>query len=339
MQVGRTGVLTPVAELKPVGVSGSTIARATLHNLDEVKRLGVRVGDTVIIEKGGDVIPKVVQVDLSKRPEDAIEWEMPTTCPACGSEVIHIPGEVAVRCSNPEGCTEQGAMRLIFFASKKAMDIENLGDKIIEKFFSEGLVTRFSDIYRLKPADIEGMEGFQEKSISNLMKSIEASKTRPLHRFIFALGIKFVGAGTAEILANEFGTLEALYDLSEEQLTHVEGIGPKVATSIVNYFEQEKNLKEIEELFALGVKPTLPVKQAVSDHAFSGKTFVLTGSLEHFTRTEAADLIKERGGKVTSSVSKKTDYVLVGADPGSKYDKALKLGVAILSEADFDAQL
>ncbi|MCI5051900.1 MAG: NAD-dependent DNA ligase LigA [Simkaniaceae bacterium] len=335
VQVGRTGVLTPVAELEPTYVSGSKISRATLHNAEEVRRLDVRIGDTVTIEKGGDVIPKVVEVILDKRPSNAQEWQMPTSCPSCGSAVIHVPGEVAIRCSNVEGCGNITVQRIIFFASKKAMNIENLGDKIVERFYHEGLVKSLSDIYRLKPEDIEGMEGFKQKSIDNLMQSIEKSKEISLHRFIFALGIKYVGEGTAEILAAEFGSLERIGEQTEESLEAIEGIGPKVASSIVAFFNEEKNLSEIEQLLGLGVQPKLPKKKQL-DHDFLGKTFVLTGSLESFTRSEAADKIKERGGKVSGSVSKKTDYVLVGEDPGSKFDKAKKLGIEILSEKDFE---
>ncbi len=334
VQVGRTGVLTPVAELEPTQLAGSTISRATLHNQDEIKRKDIRIGDTVVIEKGGDVIPKVVSVDEKKRAENSKEWEMPSHCPSCNTHVIHKKGEVAVRCPNSKGCPDQKLTQLIFFASKNAMDIEHLGDKIVQMLVEKGLIESFSDIYRLTAEDLAGLEGFKEKSIENLLNSINASYDVPLDRFIFALGIKFVGTGAADILAREAGSIKKLSEMTEEDLTEIEGIGEKTAHSIVTYFEDENHLKEIEELFELGVKPQKPARQSMS-HPFSGKTFVLTGTLEEFTRSEAGDLIKKRGGKVSSSVSSKTDYVLAGEDPGSKYNKAKKLGIKVLSESEF----
>jgi len=338
VQVGRTGVLTPVAELQPVPLAGSTISRATLHNEEEVMRKDIRVGDSVIIEKGGDVIPKVVEVIQNKRPKHSKPWHMPTHCPICGTEVIRREGEVAVRCPNRTTCGGQNLRRISFFASKNAMDIDHLGPEIVKKLIEIGFVSRISDLYRLTENELTQLEGFKEKSIHNLLASLEASKKVTLARFIFAIGIPYVGEGTAQLLADAAGSIERLKEMSEEELCEIDGVGDKVAKSIVEFLSDEKHLKEIEELLELGVQPTAAHKK-IAGHAFAGKTFVLTGSLEEFTRTEAANLIKERGGKVSSSVSKKTDFVLVGEDPGSKYDKAQKLGVAILDEKSFKAML
>lgn len=333
VQVGRTGVLTPVAELEPVFVSGSTISRATLHNADEVKRKDVRVGDTVIIEKGGDVIPKVVSVDLAKRPKITSPWEMPKLCPSCGSEIITLEGQVAFRCPNKK-CGSQHEKRLIFFASKGAMDIDGLGEKVMTKLINESLVSSLADIYKLSRDELLRVEGFKEKSVENLLKSIEASKNVPLGRLIFALAIPFVGAQTADVLADFTGSIEKLSKISEEELIEIEGVGEKVASSIVDFFENPVHVEEVAALFRAGIKPQLSSLKTV-DHPFSGKTFVLTGSLEEYTRSEAAALIKERGGRVAGSVSSKTDFLLAGEDPGSKYDKAVKLKVDILNETKF----
>jgi DNA ligase (NAD+) len=334
VQVGRTGVLTPVAELEPVFLAGSTIARATLHNQDEVKRKDIRVGDWVTIEKGGDVIPKVVKVNLEKRPHHSLPWKMPTHCPSCNTAVVHVEGEVAVRCPNP-GCVEQKMGRIAFFASKGAMDIGHLGEKVVEQLVTKGLVNQISDIYRLTEKDLAQLEGFKDKSIQNLLASIEASRHVPLSRFILALGIKHVGEETAELLAAEAGDIEALAKMSVEELKALEGIGDKVAQAIVEYFADPEHLKEIHALFHAGIHPKVEKLVVNKGHAFFGKTFVLTGTLESYSRDEVAKLIKQRGGKVTGSVSKKTDYVVAGADPGSKLDKAHELKIKVLDETAF----
>jgi DNA ligase (NAD+) len=339
VQVGRTGVLTPVAELEPVFVAGSTISRATLHNADEVARKGVAIGDHVMIVKGGDVIPKVVRVLKEKRPANCRSWRMPETCPACGGNVQKIEGEVALRCPNKLKCPAQGLQRLIHFASKKAMNIDGLGKKIVELLVESSLITTFSDIYRLTEEDLSDLPNFKEKSIQNLMSAIEASKKVALDRFIFALGIPYVGAETAEILALEIGDLNRLAEMDEEELTAIEQIGPKVAESIVTFFSSEEHLEEIKQLLELGVEPKAPKRSFVSDHSFKGKAFVLTGGLETLSREEAKKLIKERGGEVRSSVSKKTDFVLVGENPGSKLTDAENLGVTTLSEQEFKSKL
>ncbi len=337
VQVGRTGVLTPVAELKPVKLAGSTISRATLHNQDEIDRKDIRVGDTVVIEKGGDVIPKVVSVDLTKRKKEAAKWQMPHKCPSCGEAVVHETGQVAVRCLNPE-CKSKNLRKIIFFAAKDAMDIDHMGEKVVEKLASAGFITNFSDIYRLNAENLSQIEGFKEKSVDNLLDSIEKSKDTTLDRFIFALGIKHVGKQTAELIADYASDVGRFVNLSEEDLMEIEGIGPIVTESILDFLEDKSNIDEINHLLHLGIHPKGPKKKKMT-HAFGGKTFVLTGSLGHFTRSEAGALIKERGGKVAGSVSAQTDFVVAGESPGSKYDKAIKLGVKVLTEKEFEKML
>lgn len=337
VQVGRSGVLTPVAELEPVFLAGSTISRATLHNQDEVARKDIRVGDWVVIEKGGDVIPKVVSVDFKKRPSHSKPWHMPHHCPICKKEVVHRKGEVAVRCPNPK-CEGQRIRRILHFASKHAMDIEHMGEKVVEKLVEKGLVTRISDIYLLTEKELAQIEGFKEKSIQNLLKSIDASKRCPLSRLLMGLGIKYVGAETAELLAEEGGDFETLIHMNEEEFNAIEGIGDKTAREIATFFADSDNLQEIKLLLAHGVKPQ-KMKPKVHGHPFSNKTFVLTGALQHYTRDEASQLIKERGGHVSSSVSKETDFLLVGEDPGSKYEKGKKFGIPMLSEEEFRKKL
>lgn len=332
VQVGRTGVLTPVAELEPVLLAGSRISRATLHNQEEIERKDIRVGDTVIIEKGGDVIPKVVRVDVARRPKNSIAWMMPTSCPICNSPVIHREGEVALRCTNAE-CGDQVLRRITYFASKDAMDVEHMGPKVVKQLVEKGLVKSYADIYGLTEEEVSLLDGFKEKSVLNLLSSIGKSKKTTLSRLILSLGIPYVGSGIADLLANYAGDIETLMEITEEELLQIEGIGEKVATSVLAYFENEEHCKEISRLLYLGVSPKKEKTQ--KGHPFFGKTFVLTGSLEQFSRSQAAAEIKKRGGKVSSSVSKKTDYVLVGSDPGSKYEKAKELQVSILSEKEF----
>lgn len=339
VQVGRTGTLTPVAELEAVFLAGSTIARATLHNEEEIQRKDIRIGDTVWIEKGGDVIPKVVEVDLSQRPSDSKAWKMPETCPACEASVLRQEGEVAVRCPNIDDCPEQQLRRIVYFAGKQAMDIDHMGEKVVEQLFHKGLIKKASDIFLLNAEKLMQLEGFKEKSVENLLRSIEKAKEASLIRFIMSLGIKFVGTGTAELLAFKAGNIDTLMKMTEEQLIEIDGIGDKVASSVVEYFSNEKYLDEVHALLRNGVIPGTVETRGFSDHDFSGKTFVLTGTLTSYTRSAAASLIKERGGKVTGSVSKKTDFLLAGDSPGSKFDKAEKLGVKIIEEKEFSALL
>jgi DNA ligase (NAD+) len=339
VQVGRTGVLTPVAELEPVFLAGSTISRATLHNEEEVARKDIREGDFVVIEKGGDVIPKVVEVVMKKRPHSTKAWKMPTHCPSCGASVVRVEDEVAVRCPNAKGCQEQIITRIAYFANRHAMDIDHLGEKVARQLVEKKLVARPSDIYKLTENDLEQLDGFKEKSIQNLLTSIDKSRHVSLARFILALGIRYVGEETAEILAREAGDIHQLEKMSQQELLAIEGIGEKMAEAIVAYFQESSHLKEIEALLHHGVKPHAIKKITQIDHAFSGKTFVLTGSLKDYSREVAEELIKERGGKVTGSVSKKTDYVLVGEDPGSKLDKAKALHIKLLTEKQFSEML
>lgn len=337
VQVGRTGVLTPVAELEPVFLAGSTISRASLHNQEEVARKDIRVGDWVCIEKAGDVIPQVVKVDFKKRSQDSQPWHMPKACPICHTPVVHHAGEVAVRCPHPK-CGEQKMRRILYFASKYAMDIEHLGERVVQQLVEKGLVSRISDLYLLNEESLAQLEGFKEKSIRNLLESLEASRKCSLTQFIMGLGIKYVGTETAELLAEEAGSIEHLVDMKEEALLAIDGIGEKTAHAIATFFKERENLEEIALLLAHGVTPQ-KLKKKRSDHLFSGKTFVLTGSLQHYSRDQATALIKERGGKVAGSVSKNTDYVLVGEDPGSKYEKAKELKISILSELQFEELL
>lgn len=338
VQVGRTGVLTPVAELDPVYLAGSTISRATLHNQEEIERKDIRLGDTVVIEKGGDVIPKVVKVDFDKRPKDSTPWHMPKECPICGTKVVHPEGEVAVRCPNSK-CPAQVLRQFIFFAGKNAMDIENMGEKVTEQLVTKGLIKRPSDIFKLTPEDLTQLEGFKEKSIENLLTSIQKAKDCTLARFIMALGIKHVGSETAELLADYCGSVDKLLSLSKEELLDLEGIGETVADSITEFIQDKHNKEEVALLLKNGVSPRGEKRKVIEGHSFAGKTFVLTGTLENYSRDEAAKLIKERGGKVSGSVSKATSYVLAGDDPGSKYEKAQKLGVKIITEKEFEKML
>lgn len=337
VQVGRTGVLTPVAELEPVLLAGSTIARATLHNVDEIRRKDIRIGDTVLIEKGGDVIPKVVGVNPHLRPKNAALWHMPKQCPACKCDVQQVEGEVAFRCPNKAHCPAQELGRLIHFASKAGMDIEHMGEKVVTQLVEKGFVKRLSDIYRLKKEQLFELKNFKEKAVENLIESIEKSKQVSLERFIMALGIKHVGIETATAIANATGDVEGLLQLTSEDLMKIEGIGAKVAESVLTFIADAENQGEIKRLLDHGVNPKKIEVKKYDNHPFFGKTFVLTGALMGYTRDHATSLIKERGGVTSNTVSKKTDYLLCGIDPGSKYEKALKLGVKVMVEEEFKA--
>ena len=334
VQVGRTGVLTPVADLKPVLLAGSTVTRATLHNQEEITRKDIREGDTVVIEKGGDVIPRIAHVVLAKRLPHSKPWVMLERCPICNAEVIQKEKEVAIRCSNRVSCSGQHLRRLTFFASKKAMNIDHLGPEIVKKLVEAGLVTQMSDFYRLTESALATLEGFKEKSIQNLLKSLELSKKTTLARFIFAMGIPHVGQGTAEAVANVSGTIQALLEMREEDLLSIDGVGEKVAHSIVEFFQTPLHRKEIKTLLDLGVEPK-GGKETIREHPFNGKTFVLTGTMHAFTRNEAEQEIKKRGGKIAAKVSKKTDFVISGENPGSKYQIAKDLEIQILDENVF----
>ena len=339
VQVGRTGVLTPVAELEPVFVAGSTISRATLHNEDEVQRKDIRIGDYVFIEKGGDVIPKVVEVNMTRRPDGLSFWKMPDLCPVCSSEVVRSEGEVAVRCPNRASCPAQGLKKLILFASKSCMNIDHLGEKIIAQLVQNGFVSKPSDIFMLTADHLFCLKNFKEKSVQNLLSSINKSKKVSLDKFILALGIPYVGAESAYVLSCEYETIHKLSEATEENLLLINGIGVKIASSIVTFFSDAENKIEIKRLLERGVEPY--VKKATTDglQTFKDKTFVLTGELKGFTRDQASLLIKERGGKISSAVSKITSYVVVGDNPGQKYEKAKELNVKCLFEEDFSSLL
>ena len=340
VQVGRTGALTPVARLKPVFVGGVTVTNATLHNEDEVRRKDVRVGDSVIVRRAGDVIPEVAGVLLDRRPmRDLVTPEfppfsMPLTCPECGAPVVRLEGEAAARCSNGLSCPAQRKQALIHFASRRAMDIEGLGDKLVEQLLERGLVQTPADLYRLDSAHIAVMDRMADKSADNLIQAINASRSRELARFVFALGIRNVGEQTAKDLARHFGSLDALMAADESTLQQVPDVGPVVSASMRAFFAETHNLAVIENLRLAGAWRDGEA-QAVVAGKYLGKTFVLTGTLPNLSRDQAKAMIETEGGKVAGSVSRKTDYVVAGAEPGSKYIKAQELGIRILDEESF----
>jgi len=335
VQVGRTGTLTPVAVLEPVQVGGVTVSRSTLHNMDEIERLGLQIGDTVLIERAGEVIPHILKV--VKEGKHRKPFKMPKNCPECGSAIHHVEGEVAYRCVNA-ACPAKRKESLLHFAGRHAMNIDGLGEKIVDQLVGKGLVKDVADLYSLKLEDLAALERMAEKSAQNLLDEIEASKKNSLARLIYALGIQFVGERTAQLLAEHFSSLEELAAAKEEQLIEVPEVGPKVAASIAEFFSEPANLKLIKKLNKAGVHPTAEKRKVKSDK-FAGKSFVFTGGLANRSREEAGEIVQQHGGKVSGSVSKKTDYVVVGTDPGSKYDKAKELGVTILTESEFEKLL
>jgi DNA ligase (NAD+) len=339
VQVGRTGKLTPVATLDPVFLAGSTVGRATLHNEEEVARKDVRVGDSVLIEKGGDVIPKVVEVVLAKRPAGTVRWAAPAACPVCGADAVKPEGEVDRRCTNAS-CPAQIEEGLKHFARREAMDIEGLGDALVHQLVEKGLVRDIADLYHLKERreELIGLERMAEKSADNLLAAIDASRSRELRRLLFGLGIRFVGERAAQLLARHFRSLEALAAASLEEIDAIYEIGPAVAESLRAWFAQDANRLLIERLATAGVRLE-DAEPAGGSTAFQGMQFVLTGGLERMSRDEAKAAIEARGGRVTSSVSKKTSVVVVGRDPGSKYDKARELGVRCVQEEEFRGML
>src|SRR6267378_2808562 len=335
VQVGRTGALTPVAVLEPVQVGGVTVSRSTLHNMDEIERLGLQIGDTVLIERAGEVIPHVLK--MVKPGKNRKPFRMPKHCPECGSTIHHVEGEVAYRCVNA-ACPAKRRESILHFAGRHAMNIDGLGDKIVDQLVDKGLVKDVADLYSLKLEEVAGLERMAEKSAQNLLEEIEASKKNSLARLIYALGIQFVGERTAQLLAEHFSSLEELAAAKEEELEEVPEVGPKVAASIVEFFSEAANRQLIKKLSKAGVHPTAEKRKVKSDK-FAGKSFVFTGGLANRSREEAGEIVQQHGGKVSGSVSKKTDYVVVGTDPGSKYDKAKELEVAILNEAEFEKLL
>jgi DNA ligase (NAD+) len=331
VQVGKSGILTPVANLTPVLLAGTTVKRASLHNFDELKRLGVGQGDTVIIEKAGEIIPQVIEVK-SKASESAPVFEIPETCPICGSVAVKDENGVYIRCVNRD-CPGQLKERLKYFAGRGQMDIEHLGPALIDQLIENGLVENFADLYKLSKDQLAGLERMAEKSAENVINAIKESKIRPLWRLIAALGIRHIGGQSAQILAEHFGSLGALMAAGEEELAEIDQIGPTMAKSIYEYFHDPENQSVIEKLLAAEVKPERPGTQR--SEKLAGKTIVVTGTLENFSRQQAEQAIKQAGGKSTSSVSKKTDFVLAGENPGSKLDKARKLGIEVIDEKRF----
>ena len=338
VQVGRTGALTPVANLEPVALAGTTVSRATLHNPDEVKRLGIRIGDWVLIEKGGDVIPKVLKVIEAKRTGEEKVFRMPKKCPVCGGEISRPEGEVVSRCVAAD-CPAQLEGRLLHFASRRAMRIEGLGESLVHQLVERGKVHDAGDLYTLTLEDVAGLERMAKKSASNLLAQIEASKQRDLANLIYALGLRHVGDRTATTLARQFGSLAALSKATVAELDDVPEIGLTVAQSVRDWFDDEGNLALCDRLAAAGVQTKMEKPRHPTDDKFAGKIFVLTGTLANFTRDEARAAIESRGGRVSSSVSKKTDFVVAGEEAGSKLDKATSLGVTVLDEEAFKTML
>jgi DNA ligase (NAD+) len=340
LQVGRMGTITPVAELEPIALTGITIRRATLHNADEIERKDIRIGDMVIVERGGEVIPKVAGVDVAERPIDAKPFIFPEVCPECNSPLVRPTGEVNWYCENTE-CPAQVIGRISHFASRGAMDIAGLGGQSVEQLVEAGFLRNIADIYDLKDRRVEliELERMGEKKVENLLAGIEASKDHPVARFLFGLGIRHAGTSIAKLLINEFGSIDAIAEASEEAIDAVPGIGPEIAASVFAFFRDQKNLKLLDRFRRAGLplKSSNPTraKAAVTNHVFFGKTFVLTGTLEAMTRDEAKEKIESLGGKVTGSVSKKTDFVVAGAEAGSKLQKAEELGIKVLTEEEF----
>ena len=331
VQVGRTGAITPVARLAPVEVGGVTVTNATLHNEDEVKRKDVRVGDTVSIRRAGDVIPEVVSVIKERRPADATEFTMPIRCPVCDSHIERLVGEAVARCSGGLFCGAQRKQALIHFAHRRALDIEGLGERIVDQLVDQNLVRTPADLYRLGFTALANLERMGNKSADNLIQAINKSRNTSLARFIFALGIRHVGETTAKDLANHYQSMHAVMDATLEDLLTVKDVGPVVADSIVSFMEEAHNREVIEQLLASGMQ--LSVDEKIISAAVAGKTFVLTGTFPTMTRDEAKDLLEKAGAKVAGSVSKKTDYVVAGSDAGSKLTKAEELGIAVIDEA------
>ena len=333
LQVGRLGTITPVAELDPVQLAGTTVKRATLHNEEEIQRKDIRVGDRVVVEKAGDIIPQVVNVVLQEDGERGGPFRMPETCPACGSGLVKLPEEVAWRCTNNQ-CPPQVRNRLEHFASRDAMDIDGMGEAVVDQLVTEKLVTTFPDLYRLDAEDLTPLERMGEKSAANLIAAIQKSREKPFEKVLYALGIRFVGITVARDLARAFPGIDALLEATEEELCAIDSIGPRIAGSVRSFLEQPDNLAMIHQLRDLGLTFESEITETASDR-LSGKTFVLTGTLPTLKRSEAQAHIENHGGKVTSSVSKKTDFVLAGEEAGSKLEKAKKLGITVITENDF----
>ena len=335
VHVGRTGSLNPLAHLRPVQIGGVTVSRATLHNEDEIRRLGVRIGDTVVIQRAGDVIPKILGVVEAARTGEEQEFVWPDRCPVCGSSIERVPGEAMSYCVNTSGCPAQLRESVIHFVSRGAMDIEGLGSKLAARFVDAGLILSLADVYRLPWETIVEMDGLGEKSVERLQRSIEQSKQQPLARVIFALGIRHVGERNAQLLADHFGSIEAIAEAPLEALASVPGVGPVVAQSIHDWFAEPRNQELIAELTAAGLTVEQARPEPVPETEWQGLAVVLTGRLEAMTRPDAEAILKRLGARVSSSVSRKTSIVVAGAEAGSKADKAREYGVTIIDEAEF----
>ncbi|ELK46630.1 NAD-dependent DNA ligase LigA [Halobacillus sp. ACCC02827] len=341
LSVGRTGAVTPTAVLEPVKVAGTTVQRASLHNEDLIKEKDIRIGDTVVIKKAGDIIPEVVRVLTEQRTGEEEPYQMPDTCPECGSELVRLDEEVALRCINPN-CPAQLREGLIHFVSRNAMDIDGLGEKVIAQLFQESLIHNIADLYKLDKEELLQLERMGEKSVQNLLNALEASKQNSLERLLFGLGIRYVGSKAASTLAQHFEHIDALIAADVETLEQVPEIGSKMADSIASYFHEPHVIELIDDLKELGLNMEyLGAKKSdqPADSPFAGKTIVLTGKMEHYSRSEAKKLVEELGGSVTGSVSKKTDLLIAGEDAGSKYTKASDLGIEIWDEAQFRSAL
>lgn len=334
INVGRTGVLTPTGIFSPVSLAGTTVSRATLHNIDFIKEKDLRIGDTVVLRKAGEIIPELVKVTAHK--EDSVPFEFPKVCPSCGSPVIREAGEATFRCTNTD-CSAQLIRHLIHFVSRDAMDIDGLGSAVVEQLVNNEIISSPLDLYRINSAQIKSLERMGEKSANNLINAIEKSKSNDLYRLVFALGIRHIGQKAAKLLADEFGTLDAIAEASIEQISAIEGFGGIMAECVYSYFRLPKTKTLIEEIKSLGLNTEAAQKSKGESNAlFEGKTFVITGTLKNYKRTEAAAIIEQLGGKTSSSVSKKTDFVLAGEEAGSKLTKAQSLGVTVIDEEEFE---
>lgn len=337
LQVGRTGVVTPVAELEPVRLAGTTVSRATLHNAAEMERKDIRVGDTVVVEKAGEIIPAVVRVVAKHRPADSVPFQFPDSCPECGTPLIRLPEEVAWRCPNNE-CPPQIRRRIEHFGSRQAMDIENLGSAVVDQLVERGLVRRIPDLYRLDVATVEGLDKFARKAADNLIRAIDDSRQRELWRLLHGLGIPNIGAQSAKDLARHFGSLDAIRAAGEGALTAIDGVGAVVAQSILTFFNEPHNAAMVDALVAAGLR-TEDERREATVAAVAGKTFVITGTLPDLSRDEARSRIENAGGKVAGSVSRKTDFVVAGESAGSKLEKARTLGVAVIDQQQLLAMI
>ncbi len=332
LNTGKTGAVTPVAVLEPVLLAGSTVSRASLHNFDEIKRLDIRIGDTVLIKKAAEIIPKVIKIMETEEHNSLPPYKTPSTCPACGAPLEAREGEVNLYCTNKD-CSQQATAKIEYWVSKEAMDIDKIGPSIIQQLYDKKFISNAVDLYRLTMQDFMQLDGIKEKSAYNMYSSVQESKTRPINRLLTALSVRHIGKETADLITQKFGSLDELLNASVEDLTSIDGVGDKMAESVYEFFHNENSLKLINELKDLGINPIS--KEQPTSNKLGGKTFVLTGTLQNMTRDEASEIIKQNGGKTSSSVSKKTDFVLAGENAGSKLDKAQDLGVIILTEEEF----